>query len=199
VPLDLAKVYLATASSGKGLRSYAGISMVFYQEAIESAGKRLPRYLDLDFCARQQGIPFTFSSNLLHALHAAVRRVRWQERFAELAAQSTGLRSELERLGFERIGAGVQTSPAIVTIALPEPLSSMRIGALMQESGYLLSYQSEYLRRRNWIQICIMGESAREKLVSVVNALNRVCFRRRGQETPETLATNSRASSATEL
>ena len=49
----------------------------------------------------------------------------------------------------------------------------------MQESGYLLSYNSEYLRRRNWIQICLMGECPREKVVSLVNALNRVCFRRR--------------------
>ena len=61
----------------------------------------------------------------------------------------------------------------------------------MQEAGYLLSYNSEYLRRRNWIQICLMGECTREKVVSLVNALNRVCFRRRtattnasGMETP---------------
>ncbi len=50
---------------------------------------------------------------------------------------------------------------------------------LIQESGYLLSYNSQYLCRKNWIQICLMGECAREKLVSLLNALNRVCFRRR--------------------
>ena len=37
------------------------------------------------YYAGQEGIPFTFSSNLLHALHAAVRGVNWERRFAELA------------------------------------------------------------------------------------------------------------------
>ena len=47
------------------------------------------------------------------------------------------------------------------------------------ESGYLVSYNSEYLRQRNWVQICLMGECTREKVVSLLNALNRVCFRRK--------------------
>jgi hypothetical protein len=29
------------------------------------------------------------------------------------------------------------------------------------------------------VQICLMGEVSREKLVSLVNHLNRVCFRRK--------------------
>ena len=65
-----------------------------------------------------------------------------------------------------------------MTIALPSHLNSAAIGGLVQESGYLVSYNSDYLRRRNWIQICLMGECAREKVVSLLNALNRVCFRR---------------------
>jgi len=68
----------------------------------------------------------------------------------------------------------------VITIALPESMNSVKIGALIQESGYLLSYNSEYLKQRNWIQICMMGESAQERLVSLLNALNRVCFKRRG-------------------
>jgi hypothetical protein len=47
----------------------------------------------------------------------------------------------------------------------------------MCEAGYLLSYNSEYLRKKNWIQICLMSETGKEKLVSLLNALNRVCFR----------------------
>jgi predicted DNA-binding protein (MmcQ/YjbR family) len=53
----------------------------------------------------------------------------------------------------------------------------VKIGALVQESGYLLSCNSEYLRRRNWMQVCLMGECTREKVVSLLNALDRVCFR----------------------
>jgi aspartate aminotransferase-like enzyme len=140
----------------------------------------------MNYYAAQQGIPFTFSSNLLHALHAAVKRVPWEKRFAELVERSAWLRPKLRELGFELIGDETETSPAVITIALPETLNSAKIGALIQESGYLLSYNSEYLKQRNWIQICMMGESAQEKLVSLLNALNRVCFKRRGGKTEST-------------
>jgi aspartate aminotransferase-like enzyme len=183
VPVDLRGVAFATCASGKGLRAYPGISMVFYNQELKSNGEKLPRYLDLNFYASQQGIPFTFSSNLLHALHAAVKRVPWDKRFAELVERAAWLRPKLRELGFELIGEETETSPAVMTIALPEGMNSAKIGNLIQESGYLLSYNSEYLKQRNWIQICLMGESAQEKLVSLLNALNRVCFKRRGGKT----------------
>ncbi len=179
MPLNLMGVYLATGSSGKGLRSYPGVSMVFYHHDVGYNAGKLPRYLDLSHYAEQQGIPFTFSSNLLHALYAAIKRVPWDERFAELAGHSAWLRTRLSDLGFQLIGNGAPISPAVVTIALPQDLNSSKLGEMMQESGYLLSCNSEYLRRRNWIQICLMGESSREKLVALLNALNRACFRRK--------------------
>ena len=45
-------------------------------------------------------------------------------------------------------------------------MNSIKIGEAMQETGYLLSYNSEYLRRKNWIQVCLMGECTREKVVA---------------------------------
>jgi aspartate aminotransferase-like enzyme len=153
--------------------------MVFYHHDVGYNAGKLPRYLDLSHYAEQQGIPFTFSSNLLHALYAAIKRVPWDERFAELAGHSAWLRTRLSDLGFQLIGNGAPMSPAVVTIALPQDMSSSKLGEMMQESGYLLSCNSEYLRRRNWIQICLMGESSREKLLSLLNALNRACFRRK--------------------
>ena len=81
-------------------------------------------------------------------------------------------------MGFKLVGEDAKTSPAVVTIALPEEFNSLKIGELIQESGYLLSYNSEYLRRKNWIQICLMGECTQEKIVSLLNAMDRVCFKR---------------------
>ena len=179
VPVDLTGVYLASAASGKGLRSYPGISMVFYHHDLALGENRLPRYLDLACYASQEGIPFTVSSNLLHALHAAVKRVPWDKRFSDLRELSAWLRPRLRELGFKLIGSDKQTSPAVTTIALPPELNSTTIGAAIQESGYLLSYNSEYLRAKNWIQICLMGDPVKEKLVSLLNALNRVCFRKK--------------------
>ncbi len=179
MPVDLTGVYLASGSSGKGLRAYPGLSMVFYNHEIAAAPARLPRYLDLGYSAEQDGTPFTFSSNLLHALHAAIKHVNWERRFAETAEWSKWLRERLTEMGFNLTGNGALTSPAVITIALPPDMNSTKIGEAMQEAGYLLSCHSEYLRRKNWIQVCLMGESTREKVVALANALNRVCFQRR--------------------
>ena len=224
MPVDLSGVYLASCSSGKGLRAYPGVSMVFYNHDITPAPDKLPRYLDLGYYAKQEGTPFTFSSNLLHALHAAVKRVNWEKRFAEINEWSAWLRSRLTEMGFSLIGGNanpskrvgrplapslspgggegvrrtgeglvrgldVQTqpailSPAVITIALPPEMNSVKVGEAMQESGYLLSCNSDYLRRKNWIQICLMGECTYEKVVSVANALNRVYFHRRPVSAP---------------
>ena len=186
VPLDLSGVHLATATSGKGLRSYPGVSMVFYERDTapgrfgesnsNSPDERaLPRYLDLDYYAQRQGIPFTFSSNLLQALQASLKRGQWEKRFAALGELSPWLRESLRASGFLLVAPDGVAAPAIHTLALPETLDSVRIGNLLEEAGYRLSYNSEYLRRRNWIQICLMSECAKEKLVSLLNAMNRLC------------------------
>jgi aspartate aminotransferase-like enzyme/N-acyl-L-homoserine lactone synthetase len=174
MPVDLSGVYLAAGTSGKGLRSYPGVALVFYHHEIAPAPDRLPRYLDLGYYAHEEGIPFTFSSNLLHALQAAVRGVNWDKRFAEVENTSGWLRAKLVESGFQLVG-GADTAPAVITIALPPELNSVTIGNLLKESGFLLSYNSNYLRAKNWIQICLMGEIAREKVVALTNALQRAC------------------------
>jgi aspartate aminotransferase-like enzyme len=176
--VDLTGVYLASGSSGKGLRAYPGLSMVFYHHDTPAAADRLPRYLDLGFSAQHEGTPFTFSSNLLHALHAAVKRVNWERRFADTAEWSAWLREKLAEMGFNLVGNGALLSPAVITMALPPEMNSTKTGEAMQQAGYLLSYNSEYLRKKNWIQVCFMGECTREKVVALSNALNRVCFQR---------------------
>lgn len=184
MPVDLRNVYLASGTSGKGLRSYPGVSMVFTNHTVAPADDQLPRYLDLGYYTQQGGIPFTFSSNLLHALHAAVRGVNWPKRFSDVEETSAWLREKLEASGFELIGRNASTSPAVITIQLPESLNSAAIGNLMKESGFLLSCNSDYLRGKNWIQICLMGEIAREKVIALTNALSRVCSRHQLQRDP---------------
>jgi len=177
VPVDLTGVFLATCSSGKGLRAYPGLSMVFHHHEPPLAPDRLPRYLDLGCYAAQNGVPFTFSSNLLHALHAAVKHVDWERRFADLTELGCELRRRLREAGFTVLADDMPTSPVVVTVVLPPELNSVAIGNRMQESGFLLSFNSVYLRERNWIQVCLLGECARDKMVSLVNILARACFK----------------------
>jgi aspartate aminotransferase-like enzyme len=186
-PVNLEGVYLASCASGKGLRSFAGLGMVFYNHELKRAAGKVPRYLDLELYARSQGVAFTQSSNLIHALYAAVRKVEWSRRFLELREVSNWLRPKLKEIGFNLLIADDQSSPAVVTLALPAELNSVRVGGQLQEAGFLVSCNSDYLVQRNWIQICIMGEFVREKLVSLLNHLGRVCFRR-GQTHPAPLS-----------
>jgi aspartate aminotransferase-like enzyme len=175
VPVNLEGLYLASGASGKGLASFPGLSLVFYNHELQPSPKRLPRYLDLALYAKSQGIAFTHSSNLVHALNAAVQRVEWPKKFSELVQTSRWLRGRLRELGFELITPDCEAAPGVVTIAMPPELSSARIGLQLEQANYLISYNSEYLRRRNWIQICLMGEHSRIKLNGLLNGLKKVC------------------------
>ena len=171
VPVDLSQVHLATCVSGKGLGAFPGLSMVFYNHDLAPAPEELPRYMDLGFCAAQEGIPFTHSSNLLSALQTAVKRLNIEERFPNIVELSVQIRQRLTQLGYTIIASHEHASPAVLTVALPAELSSKTVGWQLQKAGYLLSYRSEYLLKRNWIQICLMGEFSRQHLTSLLSIL----------------------------
>jgi len=173
-PVDLQGVDLASCVSGKGLGAFPGLSMVFYHDTVAPQPDELPRYLDLGYYAAQNGVPFTHSSNLLSALQAALKRYDSQQPFAEVEELSEWLRPKLRELGFHILAPDAHASPAVITLVLPDSISSQRIGDQLQAAGFLLSYQSEYLRDRNWIQICLMGDCSRQSLVALLTELRRV-------------------------
>lgn len=169
VPVDLSGVRLASCVSGKGLGSFAGVSMVFHDHEI--APSRLPRYLDLGCYGQEDAVPYTICSNLVVALRAALDRQRFDERFAHLASLASWLRASLRDRGLRIVAPDAHASPAVITIALPPESPSYRVGRAMEERGYELSYLSSYLRERNWIQVCLMGEHGREELAPVPRLL----------------------------
>jgi hypothetical protein len=62
-----------------------------------------------------------------------------------------------------------------VTLSLPATIDSAQVSARLEEQGYLVSAHSRYLLERNWIQICLIGETSRAQLTAVVNALACAC------------------------
>lgn len=181
VPVNLSGVYLASCVSGKGLAAFPGLSMVFYNHTL-APSDTLPRYLDLGYYAAQEGIPFTHSSNLVYALLTALQRTCWKDKFAQIAEVSEWLRARMRDLGFQILAPDATASPAVVSIVLPPEISSRNIGRLLQQEGYLLSYKSEYLLKRNWIQICLMGEWSRDHLMTLPGVLHDLCARARRVE-----------------
>jgi aspartate aminotransferase-like enzyme len=181
VPVDLRGVYLASCVSGKALASFPGLSMVFYNHDLVPAPKKLPRYLDLGYYAAQSGVPFTHSSNLVYALQTALGRTSWGEKFRQIAEVSTWLRGRLRELGLRIVAPDAQASPAVFSIALPREISSKSIGWQLKKAGFLLSYNSEYLLERNWIQICLMGEWSGDNLATLPGVLANLCAQRKAR------------------
>jgi len=62
-------------------------------------------------------------------------------------------------------------SPAVVTIVPPDGISAATIGDALQRRGWLVAYQSEYLVRRGWLQISLMGHCTRDDLEGLLLAL----------------------------
>jgi aspartate aminotransferase-like enzyme len=174
VPVDLSGVYLGSCVSGKGLGSYPGLSMVFHDHEVHPAPHALPRYLDLGLHAAKDGVPFTMSSNLVYALDAALGRFEAVAVFEEIAEVSTWLRRGLRELGYRIVAPDDHSSPAVITIELPEGAPTSEVGRRLEDAGYFLSYNSAYLLERNWIQVCLMGEVRKETIAPLLGAMRGV-------------------------
>ncbi len=166
--VDLSGAWLATATSGKGLAAYPGLGLVFHRDEVEPS-PRLPRYLDLGLWAREGGVPFTSSSNLLAALGRALEIGEAEGgRRALLAAE---LRPRIERLGFHCPAPREIAAPWVLTFVPPKGTCAFALGERLEEEGFLLSYRSGYLVRRNWLQVCLMGEHAPPALDALLGRL----------------------------
>ncbi len=157
VPVDLSGIYLASGTSGKGLASMAGLCMVFHNHDLSPAPDDLPCTLDLGLYQASNGIPFTIQSNLIYALLAALQSHDWSTRFEAVRDWSKAIRRKLVEIDVPILAPDACAMPAVVTIVLPEMYSSKAIGDVLKNHGVLVSYRSNYLIERNWIQACMMG------------------------------------------
>lgn len=168
VPVDLKNVYLATTVSGKGLGSYPGLAIVFHQERIEPS-KEIPRYLDLGQYAKMDSVPYTHSSNLIAALHEAVKRVNLENN----SMMGNTVKRMLTDADISFLG-DKNYSPGILTIPLPLSISSKEIGDELKAKGIIISYESDYLLKQNWIQFAFMGDITLANFETACTALQTI-------------------------
>ncbi|WP_419955610.1 aminotransferase class V-fold PLP-dependent enzyme [Neobacillus niacini] len=171
IEIDLDGVFLATGVSGKAIRGLTGLSFVFHHHKVQPS-LTLPKYLDLGTYMAKGSIPFSQSSNLLEALLAALEDVT-SETFKKVIETHIFLKNQLKQFGFT-IVSEQHSSPMILTIELPRSISSALIGEILYNHGYQLHYESDYLQRRNWIQIACIDEYDKADLEKMVHLLNRV-------------------------
>ena len=138
----------------------------------------LPRYLDLALhCGADDGAPpFTLSSSLLAALAAGLAR-QTPELLAGIEEDGRWLRKRLRDIGLTLVASEAESIGAVTTIALPngprtqQAVDSERLGNALDAQGFYTSYASGYLRDRNWLQVCLMGEVNRDQLERFIPVL----------------------------
>lgn len=171
INIDLDGVFLATGVSGKAIRALTGLSFVFHQHEVQPS-LTLPKYLDLGTYMAKDSIPFSQSSNLLEALLAALEDINIAT-FEKVVETHSFLKKQLKQFGFTIISEQ-NSSSIILTIEIPSFISSVVIGDILYNHGYQLHYESEYLKRRNWIQIACIDHYEATDLEKMANLLNKV-------------------------
>lgn len=156
MPLNLKEVYLASASSGKGLASFNGIGIVF-SSYIPAVNKKLPKYLDLGYYYFKNKIPFTFSYNLLFALYRELKHADFEKRFKEIKNIYQSFNAFFEENNICLIGNKKSRTHFIFTLAFKKKGNSLSLGDFCAKHKICVHYKNDYLRERNWVQIAFMG------------------------------------------
>jgi aspartate aminotransferase-like enzyme/GNAT superfamily N-acetyltransferase len=170
VPVDLRGVFLAAASSGKGLGGFPGLALVFHDYPPRPEPDRLPGYLDLGHWAAHDSAAHTSSSNLVAALAVAVRQAT-PERMQRIAANGDWLRTTLQSRGHAIVAPADAACPAVITLALDANSSAAALGEELERRGFWLNFRSSHLRARQWLQVCLLGDPPRAALERFVAAL----------------------------
>jgi aspartate aminotransferase-like enzyme len=172
LPIRLDGVWCASAVSGKALASFPGVAVVLHEELPTTPHVRVPRYLDLHLAAASDGVPFTQSSNLLSALHASLTSTDWPTRIAQRQRDGRWLREALAQQGLHTLAAPDCASPIVHTIPLPPTVSAQQVGLTLRQQQWHVGFESAYLRARNWLQLCLMGEYEDAALRALPNAVS---------------------------
>jgi aspartate aminotransferase-like enzyme len=174
VPLSMKNIDFATSLSGKSVGGYPGLSFVFYNGEVKSQPGKLPRYLDLGRYAEKHGIPYTTSSNLFAALAVALAHIDLKKKIHDIDETSQVLRNKLTENGLKILAEREDSSPAVFTIVVPKEISSKDVGDELARMGYLISYMSEYLLSRNWVQICLLGEIKKPEIEALPEIIGKL-------------------------
>ncbi len=167
--LCLANIAMATASSGKGIGAIAGLSIIFCNKEILRADN-CPLYLDLHFAKSNGGIPFTLSSNLLLALYEGIQSNLNKSRWSQLDEFSEIIYDQLHPLNIIPFGTA---QSRIFTVDLKD-ISAVDFAANCFSKGFLFSYQSSYLVKRNWLQLALLGNFVYHDILNMLSVFKDV-------------------------
>jgi len=74
-------------------------------------------------------------------------------------------------LGFNLLLPQNYMHKPVITIVLPEEISSEKFGDELNKKNIQISYKSGYLIERNWVQICLMGHYEHSHVAPLMNEM----------------------------
>ena len=150
-------------SSGKAFCSVAGLAVVGSNCELVPL-ENTPLYLDLHYANKMISIPFTQPSILMEALNTALDAFETDERYEKVQSKYAYMKEGLEALGLPIMKIKKnEVSPVIITVELPESISSLNIGASLAINNVFIHYKSSYLAERNIIQFSFININTTKK------------------------------------
>lgn len=169
--IDLSKIYLASASSNKGLESFAGIAIILHNYQ-PKPHNNISQYLDIGFYHVKNNIPFTFSSNLVNALNASLELILQKNKTAKIKKLNDAFVNFLQWQKIKIVVSEKVKSCAITTIEFEQAQQSEKLGKFLESQGILVHYKNSYLKERNWLQIAFFSSAIKfsdlEKLKNLI-------------------------------
>jgi aspartate aminotransferase-like enzyme len=165
-PINLSKVAMATASSGKGFASVPGLAIVFSNIPVQT-GYYIPICLDLHHYLQKKGIPFTISSKLVSALYTSIQQKLQNNQFELLHEYGERF---YNRLSNQNLVPYSDPQSKVFTIVHRNNARKDFINK-MNYKQVLFSYESEYLVKSSWCQLATFGYYTKQDLDYVLQAL----------------------------
>jgi aspartate aminotransferase-like enzyme len=153
----LEAVSLATTVSGKSLGAYAGVAAVFVAEPERFDSKSFPPSLDLPATVKAVGPLTTFASPVIRALREALK-TQDTKKWRCYAAQGEWVRNRLTEIGLHPLVRGKDAAPVITTFSPRAGECSLSVLKRCAMAGFLIAGESDYLIKRNILQIASMGD-----------------------------------------
>ncbi|PHA04586.1 GNAT family N-acetyltransferase [Bacillus wiedmannii] len=170
IPIDLKDVYFASGVSGKAIKSFTGLSFVFYNHNVK-VNETLPAYMDVGMYEENESIPYSHSWNLIYALQEALKRFEDAKAFEKINETYAYIEQTITNMGLNLVSPKEHAAPIIVTIQLNENQSSKAIGDALALQGYIVHYESSYLQKNNWIQIACLNHYKERDMKRMLNCL----------------------------
>ncbi|HDR7659042.1 TPA: aminotransferase class V-fold PLP-dependent enzyme [Bacillus wiedmannii] len=171
IPIDLKDVYFASGVSGKAIKSFTGLSFVFYNHNVK-VNEALPAYMDIGMYEENDSIPYSHSWNLIYALQEALKRFEDAKAFEKINETYAYIEQAITNMGLNLVSPKEHAASVILTIQLSEGLSSKAVGDMLALQGYIVHYESAYLQKNNWIQIACLNHYKERDMKRMLNCFH---------------------------